>query len=486
MAISKLDEVPSDGLVGPARVLCASEAPNYASFLSEPDTFFYRYEYSPAQRDKSLPLFTLPGGFEIPAAAWGGSRPVLAAAAQPPLPQGRSEPRPVDVDACGPAAAAASSRSALPPGSSSAGAGPSSAGSAGGGGASASGRSAGKSSTGGRSAKTTTERLQYLQAKLDRTWPPFTDVSGFARHEFTAVIPADGERYAGEGCARCDTLGCDRYGLVFHLKNVLTHSNPRGGQPVKMPASRSHSSALVRLLGYTPAPPDTSGAAPGEAKPPKPKPKPAVPAASGALKTTPRNGESRNFLGEDGRFIYYRGMRLSFLCGQVLLVRRKDLSSNPARNVKFLGNLQGTPAEWGGALAAARERAKAAGLVLLLAKQYSELNINLPGGLDSNHCLHLFNHFRPPEKKMISKWETYFPVALHRTYDRLVRQPLSISSERLASLSFESLFDALKEQASEKYIYIFTYIYTYIHTYTHIYINIYIYVYIYTYIYIYI
>ena len=222
---------------------------------------------------------------------------------------------------------------------------------------------------------------------------------------------------------------------------------------MKTAASRSHSAALVKLLGYTPAPPAEApaAAAGAEARPKLGRPSEGAPGVGATApaekpKMTPRNGESRNFTGEDGRFIYYRGMRLSFMCGQVLLVRRLHLSQNPARNVKFLGNLQGTEGEWGGALHAASERAHAAGLVLLMARQYSDLNVSRPGGLDSNHCLHLFNHFRPPDKKMISKWETYFPVALHRTYDRLVRQPLAIAAEQLSTLSFETLFDALREK----------------------------------------
>lgn len=53
---------------------------------------------------------------------------------------------------------------------------------------------------------------------------------------------------------------------------------------------------------------------------------------------------------------------------------------------------------------------------------------------------------RPSEKKMINKWETYMPVALHRTYDRLVRQPLRLATTQLDAYPFESLFDALREK----------------------------------------
>ena len=139
-------------------------------------------------------------------------------------------------------------------------------------------------------------------------------------------------------------------------------------------------------------------------------------------------------------------MKLAFSNAQVLLVRRERLGTNPARNVKFLGNLQGPPSDWQDELAAAQERARQAGLVLVLARRYDELHLTRPGGLDSNHCLHLFNHFRPAEKKMINKWETYMPIALHRTYERLVRQPLHMSAGPLAALQFDGLFDKLRER----------------------------------------
>ena len=164
----------------------------------------------------------------------------------------------------------------------------------------------------------------------------------------------------------------------------------------------------------------------------------------------PRNQESRNFDGHSGRHINYRGMKLAFSNAQVLLVRRERLGTNPARNVKFLGNLQGPPSDWQSALAAAKERAQQAGLVLVLARQYDELHLTRPGGLDSNHCLHLFNHFRPSEKKMINKWETYMPIALHRTYERLVRQPVHVTAAQLQGLQFDGLFDKLRERDIQK------------------------------------
>ena len=42
--------------------------------------------------------------------------------------------------------------------------------------------------------------------------------------------------------------GCDRAGLVFHTKNLMTHAAPRNGQPAKLASSRSHSAAVVALL----------------------------------------------------------------------------------------------------------------------------------------------------------------------------------------------------------------------------------------------
>ena len=266
--------------------------------------------------------------------------------------------------------------------------------------------------------------------------------------------------------------GCDRAGLVFHTKNLMTHAAPRNGQPAKLASSRSHSAAVVALLGYVPSTPAASeagvkqepsgtygrlarsapaaahasasssappkpGAAERAGRPPKSESRPAP---------VPKNHESRNFGGHDARYINYRGMKLAFSNAQVLLVRRERLGTNPARNVKFLGNLQGPPSDWQDALAAAQERARQAGLVLVLARRYDELHLTRPGGLDSNHCLHLFNHFRPAEKKMINKWETYMPIALHRTYERLVRQPLHMSAGPLAALQFDGLFDKLRER----------------------------------------
>ena len=338
------------------------------------------------------------------------------------------------------------------------------------------------------------ERLVALQAKLDSMYPPFIDVNGVARaHEFEAVVPLPGERYAGEGCARCAVEGCDRFGRLFHLKNLMTHGAPRGGQASKIASARTHSLALAKLLGYEPPPPplpkeadvrkriskkakkemegvggaaDEPGGAPLVAAPGDQQSgalAASAPRAAGsggnwvssssssgggvarALSGGRQKDVSSNFLGHDGKFIHYRGMKLAFQNGQVLMVRREALGANPARNVKFLGNLTGGDDEWGSSLAAARERASAAGLLLSLFTQFDQLHLSESGGLDSNHCLHLYNHYRPSGKKMINKWETYNPIALHRTYERLMRQSQSIvTPQQLASLEFEGLFDPLR------------------------------------------
>jgi hypothetical protein len=73
------------------------------------------------------------------------------------------------------------------------------------------------------------------------------------QREFVAVIPGPGEKYAGELCARCLVDGCDRKGNLFHVKNLMTHAAPRGGQPSRVSAAIKHAGALAVLLGYTPA-----------------------------------------------------------------------------------------------------------------------------------------------------------------------------------------------------------------------------------------
>ena len=307
------------------------------------------------------------------------------------------------------------------------------------------------------------DRLVALQAKLDILYPPFEDVNGvWVAHEFEAAIPLPGERYFGEGCARCMVPGCDRFGRLFHLKNLMTHGAPRGGQMSKNTGSVTHKEALSALLGYRPAtpprPPDgevkrrmskkakselealqsgreiqgatnqflnanpearknyqkaleatykqsltASGAeaaamdasqflAEREAT------KLAVKAARANERSVPgykqsaaRHHEmSYNFSGYDANFIYYRNMKLPLTKAQVLLVRRVKLGYNPSQNVKFLGNLSGARDEWEAPLEAAQARARSAGLHLSLVTQYDQLHLDFEGGVDSNHCLHLY------------------------------------------------------------------------------------------------
>jgi hypothetical protein len=559
MSSSKLDEVAADTVLESCRVLSASEVPDLAAFMQNEageNTFFYRYEYNPFTRDKTVPLFALPGGRPAPRNA--AAAPAAESKRKPKQPRASASEAPaagtsgrVGASHCRAAtAAAASVACAAATERASAEVRPAAA-------ARTAGHAESSTSTGQQEPSTTAaleasaaalvtslsaprpahgstsreeaasgsdtppgeeagrresreeSRLEALQKKLDRTWPPFTDVNGVFRHELKAIIPAAGERYAGESCARCEipgaphlatttshatmrctppcpparirdspptlpglsrvacvcgaAAGCDRAGLVFHTKNLMTHAAPRNGQPAKLASSRSHTAALVALLGYVPA-----ALEPGVKREPGAKPAPAdayssmssiAPLKPNSAERTvkpsksesrpapvPKNHESRNFGGHDARHINYRGMKLAFSNAQVLLVRRERLGTNPARNVKFLGNLQGPPSDWQGELAAAKERAQQAGLVLVLARQYDELHLTRPGGLDSNHCLHLFNHFRPAEKKMINKWETYMPIALHRTYERLVRQPLHMSAGRLDALQFDGLFDKLRER----------------------------------------
>ena len=276
------------------------------------------------------------------------------------------------------------------------------------------------------SGKSREERLVVLQEKLDRMWPPFTDVHGVWRREFDAVIPTEGERYAGQACARCRVVGCDREGLLFHVKNMMTHGAPRGGQASRVLGNRGHHSALVALLGYEPTPPPyppdlvhraskkpkagggaAAGAGGGSSEdreeydsegggeageggapsPSKPAKKPhsgarkppayhppsasnvgaaaaseraaAAAEASGGrehatFKMTPRNENSSNFVGHEDNMIKYRGMRIPFHNGRVVLATRCALGTNPARNVKFLGNLKGSRTDWEHALARAK------------------------------------------------------------------------------------------------------------------------------------
>lgn len=252
MSSSKLDEVAADTVLESCRVLCASEVADLATFMQNEageNTFFYRYEYNPFSRDKTAPLFALPGGRPAPrgvaaapaaeskrkykqsrdpaceASAAGTSarvgashcRAATAAAASvacaAAAERASAEVRPTAVDQAetptgeqessstaaleASAAALVTSLSAPRPvhGTTSCEGAPSG--------------DATPPPRQGAGAHAGDSRLEALQKKLDRTWPPFTDVNGVARRELKAIIPAVGERYAGEACARCEIPGAD-------------------------------------------------------------------------------------------------------------------------------------------------------------------------------------------------------------------------------------------------------------------------------------
>lgn len=272
MSSSKLDEVAADTVLESCRVLCASEVPDLAAFMQNEageNTFFYRYEYNPFSRDKTAPLFALPGGRPAP----------RNAAAAPAAESKRKHKQPRDSASEAPAAgtsgrvgashcraataAAASVACAAATERASAEVRPAAAA------ARAAGQAESSTSTGQQEPSTTAaleasaaalvtslsaprpahgstsreeaasgsdtppragagrkdSRLEALQKKLDRTWPPFTDVNGVARLELKAIIPAAGERYAGESCARCEIPGAPHtryYHCYYYYYHNLT------------------------------------------------------------------------------------------------------------------------------------------------------------------------------------------------------------------------------------------------------------------------
>ena len=261
MSSSKLDEVAADTVLESCRVLSASEVPDLTSFMQNEageNTFFYRYEYNPFSRDKTAPLFALPGGSPAPRNA--AAAPAAESKRKPKQPRASTSEAPaagtsgrVGASHCRAAtAAAASVACAAATERASAEVRPAAA-------ARTAGQAESSSSTGQQEPSTTAaleasaaalvtslsaprpahgstsreeaasgsdttreeagrqdsgkessgkeSRLEALQKKLDRTWPPFTDVNGVLRHELKAIIPAAGERYAGESCARCEIPG---------------------------------------------------------------------------------------------------------------------------------------------------------------------------------------------------------------------------------------------------------------------------------------
>eukprot|EP00965_Chrysotila_dentata_P098552 3257769-Pleurochrysis_carterae.AAC.1 len=245
MFSGRLDEVPADKLLlvltvfipyrtasqlGACRVLCSADVPNYRSFLCEPNTYFYRYEYNPYHRDKNKPLFTLPGGQPIPASSPLAAESALIALSTATVPAPVAAPAPAPVAATDKRTRAKactdrapqeekcqSSRSAEPTTRN---------------GAAALARLAGAAAAVSQlhateaaprptppdalskaqrspacTGKSLPEKLRILQERIDRTWPPFRDTSGKLRKEFVAVVPKEGEKYSGEGCGRCAVSG---------------------------------------------------------------------------------------------------------------------------------------------------------------------------------------------------------------------------------------------------------------------------------------
>ena len=114
----------------------------------------------------------------------------------------------------------------------------------------------------------------------------------------------------------------------------MTHAAPRNGQPAKLASSKSHTAAIVALLGYVPTPavfvepsvkleaglkPAPGDPAASGGAPPKPAPERVVkqPRSEPRAAPVPKNHESRNFGGHDARHINYRGMKLAFSNAQV-------------------------------------------------------------------------------------------------------------------------------------------------------------------------
>ena len=286
MSSSKLDEVAADTVLESCRVLSASEVPDLAAFLQNEageNTFFYRYEYNPFSRDKTAPLFALPGGQPAPRSA--AAAPAAESKRKPKQPRASASQasaagtsgraghcRGATAAAASAACAAATERAPAAPAAAARAAGqaesststrqqePSTTAALEASAAAlvtslsaprpahgstsredaASGSDTPREEASGKDGSRKESRLEALQKKLDRTWPPFTDVNGVFRHELRAVIPAAGERYAGEPCARCEIPGaphtrCGCHHLTFatcsHRSPPLTPPCPRARTP---------------------------------------------------------------------------------------------------------------------------------------------------------------------------------------------------------------------------------------------------------------
>ena len=290
MSSSRLDEVAADTVLESCRVLSASEVPDLAAFLQNEageNTFFYRYEYNPFSRDKTAPLFALPGGQPAPRtaaaapAAESKRKPKPRAAASQASAAGTSgragasHCRGATAAAASAACAAATERAPAAPAAAARAAGqaesststrqqePSTTAALEASAAAlvtslsaprpahgstsredaASGSDTPREEASGLDGSRKESRLEALQKKLDRTWPPFTDVNGVLRHELRAVIPAAGERYAGEPCARCEIPGAPRTRCCCHHLTLAT-SSP--SPPPRTDHQRTRHPALVR------------------------------------------------------------------------------------------------------------------------------------------------------------------------------------------------------------------------------------------------
>ena len=195
-------------------------------------------------------------------------------------------------------------------------------------------------------------RLDALR-KIDRMCRPSSTCRWAPR-----VLGGDPRPNELASCARAAGGGCDRHGLIFHTKNMMTHAAPRGGQP-------------AASLPRAPTPPRSRRCWASPLEPPLPPLSsaraPTAPARRGLARgegggeggarghrgeqaaqprggggggggnhygMTPKNAPSANFGGDKaGKFIFYRGMKLLFSSGNVVLVRRQTLGSTPRTSV---------------------------------------------------------------------------------------------------------------------------------------------------------
>ena len=198
----KLHELPSKAIQGRCRVSCGTELgmSELAAIMQDEDAFFYRYEYKPdgsKPGDEPKPLFALPGtdtpapGAEPPPAAEPPAAAAAAAAKPPAAPVNPFAAAAAAALGGGSADADSAFKVEVPNGAATA--------------------LVAAPNIRRRPCKTREARLEVLQRKLDAMWPPFVDIYGNQRREMEACIPLEGERYAGESCARCVTCAEPRW-----------------------------------------------------------------------------------------------------------------------------------------------------------------------------------------------------------------------------------------------------------------------------------